>query len=65
MRKEFEVKTFMIYEYCDECGTELKQMDTVMTCYPPKYPHECPTCEKLYILDASYPKIEHRHAEDK
>ena len=53
-----QVNAFQINVFCDECGTELLCSNIIMLTYPPKYPHKCPKCDKTFMLDAQYPRIE-------
>lgn len=50
-----EVKTFEVKMMCD-CGGEFLPTGFAQMSNPPKYGHQCSSCEKEVYLDYHYPK---------
>lgn len=60
MKKEVEVKTVEVRQYCDKCGEELTFTGEVLLSYPEKYVHKCNKCGNTEWFPKSYPCIEHK-----
>ena len=45
---------------CPECNSQMKATGTVLTSFPPQYPHKCTKCgyEIRYGIHEKYPYIE-------
>lgn len=69
MEKKSEVKTYVVYLHCDECGSEMK---TVATDYSLlmltnlsntiEYIYRCPKCNCEVKSTELYPKIQYERA---
>lgn len=53
-----EVRTVEIDMICDECGDgRMRPSGTVLTTYPPKFPHECDKCGHVEVYNVRYPYV--------
>lgn len=60
MKKEVEVKTIEVRQYCDKCGTELTFTGEVLLSNPEKYVHKCNKCGNTEWYPKSYPCVEYK-----
>jgi len=47
---------------CPDCGSVLFFSGIVLTCHPPRYPHNCNKCGVRFDLEHVYPRIEYPDA---
>lgn len=67
MSEEFlekEVKTFVVYAICPDCGGKLLSTGVRNTTGTIRYDHNCPDCEYKTSFDSEYPKIKYREVKD-
>lgn len=55
MEKECEAKQYLVFLYCDNCGTEMKQGKNVLCTNPPMFEYTCPKCGHKETNRISYP----------
>ena len=58
MEERFEVRTYEVEYYCDECqhGKMIPTGKVFMT-HPPKYEHTCDTCDLIKTFKKQYPVL--------
>lgn len=44
---------------CDKCNTEMEFLGQTLLSDPPQFPHKCPKCEHIMVMDSQYPHIEY------
>jgi len=61
-----EVKTFKVDYKCPKCGKGyLRPTGTVLTSYPPQYPHKCTKCDYMEtFMDKTYPYYTYKEIEE-
>lgn len=66
MEQRLETKTYVIIQKCDKCREGKMMVDennmlTLLTSYPPLYPHKCDKCghEENYNVVYPYQQIEY------
>ena len=54
------VKTVKVSMQCDKCKTGIMERDgnTVLTTYPPQYPHKCNNCGHVENYTVEYPYLD-------
>ena len=52
------VKPHKIQYYCDDCDVVVSSAGITLHSNPPKYLYKCLVCDKVYVLDDIYPRIE-------
>lgn len=55
MEKRFEVKTYIVHLYCDECNVLLEQRTGVVSEDPDIYQYCCLSCNKVYKSKNQFP----------
>lgn len=61
IKKRQEIKKYLVWVECPECGTSLAADGNVLTSYPPQYPYTCPKCGYQTVLDKFYPSEEYEY----
>ena len=65
MEEKFEAKVFWTHQRCDDCDNGyMKPTGTVLTTYPPIYPHRCDRCGAVKSFSVSYPYMTYEHDPD-
>lgn len=54
-----EVKTYMEFYDCDDCGEQMVFNGMMLSSIPPQYGHECKN-RHFQNLNQRYPKVVHR-----
>jgi len=60
MEEREKVKTIKVDYKCPKCDVGyLRPSGTVLTSYPPQYPHKCTECDYTENFNRTYPYIEY------